>query len=326
MRASVDLRQLRNLISVIENGSLGKAAEALHISQPALTKSIQRLEERLGVQLFYRDSRGMRPTVYGDAFRAHAQGVMIGVEQALMVIEALKAGSEGIIKVAAPPLMTDQILADATLILTKEQPGLRVNITTEIGDATADLLAGEYDFILTLLTTNEPTQGLRQRLLFNDRVALIVRVGHPLTRLPIVRARDLRSYSWVLPLPGHFHRRRLEGFFEAEGLVPPQAGIECSSTSFIKEIVCATDRIGLVARMGLTLDLPGSKNVTELRTSSPFMVRPLGLAWREHNVLAKSSLRFIEAIEGVCRQKKFLDSGDSKGPRGGRDRKRAPSA
>ncbi len=68
----MDLRQLRNLIAVIDNGSLGKAAEVLHISQPALTKSIQRLEERLGVPLFYRDSRGMRPTVYGEAFRAHA--------------------------------------------------------------------------------------------------------------------------------------------------------------------------------------------------------------------------------------------------------------
>ena len=97
----MDLRQFRNVIAVIETGSLGKAAELLHISQPALTKSIQRLEERLGVPLFYRDARGMRPTLYGDAFRAHAQAISIGVSQAVQEIEALKAGSEGIIKIAA---------------------------------------------------------------------------------------------------------------------------------------------------------------------------------------------------------------------------------
>ncbi|HVY56481.1 MAG TPA: LysR family transcriptional regulator, partial [Xanthobacteraceae bacterium] len=86
-------RQFQNLLMVIEKGSLGKAAEALHISQPALTKSMRRLEDQLGVPLFYRDARGMRPTVYGEALHAHAQGIAIGIDQALRDIAALRAGS-----------------------------------------------------------------------------------------------------------------------------------------------------------------------------------------------------------------------------------------
>jgi DNA-binding transcriptional LysR family regulator len=113
----VGFLQLRKLIAVIGKGSLGKAAEALHILQPALTKNIRRMEERLGVPLFYRDSRGMRPPLYGQAFCAHAQAVNIGIDQALLELEALKAGSVGVVKVAAPPLITKHILAEVALML-----------------------------------------------------------------------------------------------------------------------------------------------------------------------------------------------------------------
>jgi DNA-binding transcriptional LysR family regulator len=67
-------QQFRNLLAVIEKGSLGRAAEALRISQPAMTKSIRRLEQQLGVPLFYRAARGMQPTIYGATLGAHAKG------------------------------------------------------------------------------------------------------------------------------------------------------------------------------------------------------------------------------------------------------------
>jgi DNA-binding transcriptional LysR family regulator len=126
--------QFRNLLMVIEKGSLGKAAEALRISQPAMTKSIRRLEEQLGVPLFDRGARGMRPTLYGNVLRAHAQGITIGIEQALRDIAALRAGSEGTVRVAAGPIMTNEILVKAVLRLMRDRPKLRINIHTAIGN------------------------------------------------------------------------------------------------------------------------------------------------------------------------------------------------
>jgi DNA-binding transcriptional LysR family regulator len=148
-------RQFQNVLMVMDKGSLGKAAEALNLSQPALTKGVRRLEERLGVPLFHRKTRGMRPTVYGEVLRAHAQEITVGISHALREIEALKSGLEGTIRVAAGPLMTTQILEKAVIQLMRDRPRLRVNIH-DIGDRRDELMAGKYDYILSLLLPGEP--------------------------------------------------------------------------------------------------------------------------------------------------------------------------
>jgi DNA-binding transcriptional LysR family regulator len=291
-------RQFQNILMIVEKGSLGKAAEALRTSQPALTKSIRRLEEQLGVPLFYRDARGMRPTVYGDVLRAHAQGITIGIEHALREIAALRAGYEGDIHVAAGPIMTNEILAKAVVRLTRERPKLRVNIHTAIGNTSEDLIAGKYDFILALLPPGDPPSWLSQEPLFDDRIALIVRNGHPLTRRKRVTARDLAKASWVLPVPGHYHRRRLESVFEAERLPMPVPTIECSSTDFIKTVTAAGDHIGLVAEMGLRAGK--DPTLCEIPFESPFLIRPIGLLWRKHQILSPPTLLLIAALKKIC--------------------------
>ncbi len=116
----MDLRNLRNMIAVLETGSLGKAAERLHISQPALTKSIQRLEQELGVRLFEREPRGMRPTLYAESLRGYAKATSVGMAQAIAHINALKNGTEGMITVAAPSII-------ASTLFLKSWPGFHAN-------------------------------------------------------------------------------------------------------------------------------------------------------------------------------------------------------
>jgi DNA-binding transcriptional LysR family regulator len=304
----VDVRQLQNVIAVIERGSLGRAAAALNVSQPALTKSIQRLEERLGVPLFTRDSKGMRPTIYAEALQPHAHGIAAGVEQALREIEAMRSGIRGTVKIAAGPLVTSDILSTAIVRLMREHPFVRVNIHTAIGDHMPALLRGEYDFILAQLPLGTHPQGLLQRELVNDRVSIIARAGHPLTRKARIRAKDLLDYKWVLPEPGHHHRRRFARVFEAENLLIPEPDIECSSTEFIKSVVSHTDHLGLIAQMGIKKE--GPDKTVEVDIDSPFMLRPIGIVWRQHQVLSKPSRLLMTTIERTC-------ATTQKGPRSG---------
>lgn len=291
-------RQFENVLAVVEKGSLGKAAEMLNVSQPALTKSIRRLEEHLGVPLFYRDARGMRPTIYGEVLHAHAQGITISIEQALREIAELRSGSEGAIRVAAGPIMTNEILAKAVRRIMRERPKLRINIHTAIGNTRNDLIAGKYDFILALLPPGDPPSWLRQEPIFDDRIALIARPRHPLAQRKRVSARDLVKASWVLPVPGHYHRRRLESVFEEEHLPVPVPTIECSSTDFIKAVVAESDHIGVVAAMGLNSRKDAA--VCEIPLGSPFMIRPIGVLWRKHQILSQPSLLLIDALKRVC--------------------------
>lgn len=91
----MDMRQVRHLIAVLEHGNVLRAANAIHISQPALSKSIQNLEAELGVRLLERSPRGVSPTIYGTSLLKHARLLLNQGEQAVAEIEAIKGGHLG---------------------------------------------------------------------------------------------------------------------------------------------------------------------------------------------------------------------------------------
>src|SRR5436190_20396841 len=124
----MDIRHLRGMLAVMEEGSLGKAAQRLNISQPALSKSIQRLEEHLGVRLFERETRGMKPTFYADSLRGYAKAACVGMAEAESQIAALRNGTEGIITVAGPPLIVTELLPPMLVRLSRERPKLRIRV------------------------------------------------------------------------------------------------------------------------------------------------------------------------------------------------------
>ena len=300
----VDSRQLQHVISVIEHGSLGRAASALNLSQPALTKSIQRLEERLGVPLFSRESKGMRPTLYGEALRSHAHGILASTEQAIRELEAMQSGEGGTVRVAAGPLVSSEILSRATVNLLREKPDIRIKIHTAIGSQVPGLLAGQFDFILAQLPLGSSSKGLLQRELINDRISVIARSGHPLVRRKRIPTRELLDYRWVLPEVSHSHRIRFSRVFEADGVAMPEPDLECGSTEFIKAVVARSDYLGLIASMGIRSDV--DPRIVEIPVASPFMVRPIGIVWRQNQILSSSSRILMAAIQEVCGNEKPL--------------------
>jgi DNA-binding transcriptional LysR family regulator len=299
----MDLRQLRVLLAVIEKGSLGRASEWLNTSQPAVTKTIQRLEEELDVSLFDRDARGMRPTQFAECLATHARSISIGFSQAIDDVKSLKRGAKGIVTIGSPPLVATEILPPVVVGLVKEHPGLRVRVITASDAVSERILAGEFDFGLDLLGTTGSDSGLMQRQLFNDKLVLIARQGHRITHLTSPTPQDLQSFEWILPVLGNRHRRRLVQLFELAGLTPPAAAIECSTTAFLKAIVSQTDYIGIVARMALHPETDAAdRKLKVIEIDSPSMLRPVGLVWRQSQVLTPAIRLAMRAVEDGCRK------------------------
>ena len=98
---TLDIRLLTAFLTIVQTGSLGRAAQALHVTQPALSRSIKQLEEKVGVPLFERHSKGMLLTQYGQALLPHAR--LLQEESALAVkeIDALRGLSKGTVRVGA---------------------------------------------------------------------------------------------------------------------------------------------------------------------------------------------------------------------------------
>jgi DNA-binding transcriptional LysR family regulator len=300
----MDLRHLRNMLAVMEEGSLGKAAERLNISQPALTKSIQRLEEQLGVRLFERKSRGMEATSYADSLRAYAQSACVGMSEAVKQINALRSGTEGVVTVAGPPLIASELLPDVLVRLSAERPNLQLRVVSQNQELFTSLLDGKFNLVVAMLYNEMPKSGLTKRWLFDDRLVLVMRPDHPAAKLKKVKAQDLLGYKWVFAESSTWHRRRLELYFGQSGLGMPRACIESREPAILKSIIMKSDHIGVVAKLGVEKEIAQGL-LTAIEIDSPFMMRPIGIVQRANEMPSPAVTAFIRIIEMVCRERGY---------------------
>lgn len=296
----MDLRHLRNMLAVMEEGSLGRASQKLNISQPALTKSIQRLEEHLGVRLFDRETRGMRPTSYAESLRGYAKAACVGMGEAERQIASLRNGTEGIVTIAAPPLIATELLPRALTRLSEERPKLQVRVVSQNKELFTDLLEGKFNLVVGMLYDEMPKVGLARRPLFNDRLVLVMRAGHPLARRRKLSPKDLAEQKWVFADSETWSHRRLVLYFEQAGLALPRASIESRNPAILKSIIMASDHIGMIARLGVETEAArGELKLVEL--DSPLALRPIGLVHRDNEPMSPAIKSFVRIIEDVCR-------------------------
>lgn len=300
----MDLRHLRNMLAVMEEGSIGKAAERLHVSQPALTKSIQRLEEELGVRLFERKTRGMEATSYAESLRAYAQSACVGMTQAIKEINALKGGTEGVITIAGPPLITTEFLPEVLVRLSDERPNLQLRVVSQNHELFTALLAGQFNLVVGMLYNEVPKVGLTKEWIFDDRLVLVMRPDHPAARLKKCRPPDLMGYRWALADSVTWHRRRLELYFEQYGLGIPRSSIESPDPTILKSVIMRTDLIGVISKLGVEREVAqGLLKIVDI--DSPLMLRPIGVIRRENDLPSPAIDAFMRITEEVCRARGY---------------------
>jgi DNA-binding transcriptional LysR family regulator len=298
----MDVRQLRNALAVLERGSIGKASEWLRISQPALTKSIQRLEDELQVKLFERTSRGMQSTIYGECLRSHAHALSTGLNQLRADLQALKSGAQGIVEVGAPPIVAPEVFPRAIAQLNKECPRVVVRLSTELSPQLIRAVqAGSLDFVVTFITSDTAPAGCSQKVLFNDRLVVVARAGHPITRAKLVSVRDIANCSWILPHKDNLHRQRLQLAFESAGLPLPQPLIECNSMPFLKAAVCETNCITLLSKLSVKSE-EKNRLIKTVELDSEFMTRRIGITWPDDRRLSTAAQKLMAIIEKAHRR------------------------
>lgn len=193
----VTIRLLRYVTVVAEEGNLTRAAQRLFVSQPALTKQIRNLEERLGVRLFVRSRAGMTLTAAGRVFVAGMPAVLAGFDRAVGEARGAASSAARILRVGflagAANEATQRILAD----FARRQPGWRVEMRAAAWtDPTAGLASGDAD--VALLRMPFPGQeSLRTELLFSEPRWVALPVTHPLAGRDRVAIADLRDLPFV---------------------------------------------------------------------------------------------------------------------------------
>jgi DNA-binding transcriptional LysR family regulator len=248
IRARLKTRQLLLLVALDEEGNIHRAAEVLSMTQPAASKLLKDLEDVLGVPLFERLPRGMRPTAYGEAMIRHARTALASLNQAHDEVQELKAGRFGQVTVGAITTPGLMLLPDAISRVKQAHPTLRVSLQIETSDVLMERMAqGRIDILVARLFAQHDKTALRFEALAEEPVVAMVRPGHPLLGVDRLTLRDLNSWGWIVPPEGSVLRHRFDLMFREEGLEAPANLIESAALLFVTKMIAQCDMIGLVA-------------------------------------------------------------------------------
>ena len=248
IRARLKTRQLLLLVALDEEGNIHRAAEVLAMTQPAASKLLKDLEDVLGVPLFERLPRGMRPTVYGEAMIRHARTALSSLNQAHDEVQELKAGRFGQVSVGAITTPGLLLLPDAIARVKQAYPKLRISVQIETSDVLMERMAqGRIDILVARLFAQHDKTALRFEALAEEPVVAMVRPGHPLLEVDRLTLRDLNGWGWIVPPEGSVLRHRFDLMFREESLEAPANLIESAALLFVTKMIAQSDLIGLVA-------------------------------------------------------------------------------
>ncbi|MBL8837157.1 MAG: LysR family transcriptional regulator [Alphaproteobacteria bacterium] len=298
----MQLHQLRHLLALHEHRSLARGAQALGISQPALSKSLRRLEAYLGVKLFERTSRGVLPTEFGRALALHARSIAVEVREAERAIGAIRDGIEGRIAVGSAPSVIAHVLPIATGRLLRRHADLKVTVIGGLHDRLFEWLRnGEIDVVISNLVEDGEEADFRQETLYTDRVVVAARPGHPLARGGKHSRQELAKYRWVLPSQTIVTRQHLELLLKTHGLPPPVVAIETNALAFMRAMLMETDCLGYLPAIVLQ---PGREcsGLEPLGLSWLDWDRPVGLTVRRSGILSPACERLIQELRRVSRE------------------------
>lgn len=197
----MQIREIEYVAAVAETGGFSKAAERLHVSQPALSQSIQRLEERLGVKLLNRALSPVRLTEAGGAFMEHGYEVLLARDMMLKKMSDLRDLKTGTLAVGISQFYGKYYISRLLPEFKRRHPGIRVNIVEELSSELEDqILKGKIDFGIFSLPIESPK--IRHETIFEETLLLAAPPDHPLAAadgsLPKVDLRKFRNDDFVM--------------------------------------------------------------------------------------------------------------------------------
>ncbi|WP_129649434.1 LysR family transcriptional regulator [Peristeroidobacter agariperforans] len=243
----IELRKIRHVMEVARHSGFARAAEALHLTQSALTKSVQSVEQHLGLTLLERGPRGVRLTADGEWFVERAARVLAEVEQIEVGGQAARDLRQGNLRIGAAPAALDTLLRGPLVSFVRQYPGVRLAITANTVEQIGVLLMrGELDFAVGALESLSGEQGIEVKQLYTAPVSMFVRRGHPLDTGSTPSLKEMFRYPMVGPTPPEPHHQLFRRLAIELGSPFRQPHIIVSSFAVTQKLIEQTDCFSFV--------------------------------------------------------------------------------
>lgn len=291
----LDLRDLRYFQCIAEVGNLGRAAEQLGRSQPALTKCIRRLEAHLAAPLFERKGRGLRLTPVGEVLLAQARRLRDAADTSLREIQEFARGSGGRVRLGCGPITADTLLPSICDLILSKGSGVTLEITIGMNyDLREKIRRGEIDLIVGLVRDHDNTEEHIAKPMMDDVVVVAAAEGHPIFRKANPTLQDLLKFSWALPITQVASRQWLDSVFTSRGLPRPTARIEANSIPMLPGTREGEELLYFLSRH--TIARRGAEGLKEVELEATTLKRQLGLIY-PRSPLVPAVRRMIDLLQ-----------------------------
>jgi DNA-binding transcriptional LysR family regulator len=239
--------RLAHAVAVAREGSFTKAATVIGVTQPAITKSIRDLEQRLGYQLFYRTSRGVVLTVQGREFVERAVRILEDARE-LMTSPASKDPYAGVLRIGVCPASLEWLLVIPLADMIRRHPAIRVEVTGGKFETMVQLLrTGAVDVAVGFEAAFREWPDLTRHPIAALRPALFVRARHPLLELGRITIDDLSRYEFISPSDSRPYGELIRELYEGRNIDWRKNLHVIDYFPAVRQLVAMTDAIGTVA-------------------------------------------------------------------------------
>ncbi|MGI9569212.1 MAG: pca operon transcription factor PcaQ [Desulfobulbia bacterium] len=256
----IKFRHLQCFLEVARQGSVGKAAVSLAISQPAVSKSIRELEEILEVKLFDRSNRKISLTRFGDVFLRYASTSVTAIKQGVDTIAYARTEEAIKIRIGALPTSAARIMPLAVKRYKDSGMTAVVEVITGANEVLlSQLRMGDLDLVVGRLAEPELLQDLTFEYLYTESISIVVRADHPLImQNQQFKLSQLAEHTVIYPNSSSIIRPYVDRFFISNGIGKFKNRIETVSMAFGRSYTLTTNAVWIISYGVVAQDLKDS--------------------------------------------------------------------
>jgi DNA-binding transcriptional LysR family regulator len=295
----MEFRDLGYFLQAATTGHIGRAASELGLTQPALTKSIARLERQVNARLFERTAKGVRLTDAGERLSTHALRLRTALDDAKRELADLSGGKSGHLRIGAGLTMAQYLIPRACAQLVADLPRVSLEISTGTGDTLIPALRnGALDVVVTGVPLASDAD-LKQEVIAEDEVRVVARRLHPLFRVRKPTIQHFMEQRWILPRPGALLSIWLTARCRDLGSAAPQPAVISDSMPALLSMVANSDLLSFQA-LSAVQHSPLHGSIRSFDFEGLVWRRRIGVTYRRSGYLPAAAKTLITILRTVA--------------------------
>ncbi len=295
------LQDLHVLMTVVQAGSMGRAAQRLNISQPAISRSIAELEHALGVRLLDRHRQGVEPTEYGRALLDCGAAVFDELRQGVKKIEFLADPASGEVRIGSSTFLAASFVSAVVDRLSRRYPRIVFHlVTTHTTSVHRELAERNVDLVIARKAGSLADEQLDFEFLFDDLYVVAAGVQSPWVRRRRIELTELANELWVLPPPEGAAGSVAMEAFRTSGLDYPRAAVVVAPPE-VRMRLLATGRFLSIFPASVLRFSAGHPEIKVLHVEPPLARVPTGIVTLKNRTLSPVAQLFTEHAREVAK-------------------------